>query len=246
MGLRALFYGCIVGLDTAVLCGTFLPKSRIGLQSASPCSYSYSGGGTCDAYIAGITVRVPRAGTILGAYRIGIVAPSADSPTTDRSFNMRRSHDRARYQMSRCFALDDPVLHRQENAKIYRLSAAKWQATSVSGAFGDSAWRCNNSLEGSPAGLPDFIRRCTSRPPKLIRNLRDADGMFSAGKTLTQVGRQRELSERTFHACRKQRAPNMARGGELSRCANYGIPCRPSCAVWTKLDTIRGLAPAAI
>ena len=42
------------------------------------------------------------------------------------------------------------------------------------------------------------------RPEQIIRKLREADAMLSAGKTIGQVAQALEISEHTFHRWRNQ------------------------------------------
>lgn len=47
-------------------------------------------------------------------------------------------------------------------------------------------------------------RRKRHSPEQIIRKLRDADSMLSAGKTIGQVCQALEVSEQTFHRWRNQ------------------------------------------
>ena len=47
-------------------------------------------------------------------------------------------------------------------------------------------------------------RRRRHTPEQIIRKLRDADGMLTAGKTIGEVCQSLEVSEATFHRWRNQ------------------------------------------
>ena len=48
------------------------------------------------------------------------------------------------------------------------------------------------------------MKRTRHRPEQIIKKLREADAMISAGKTLGQVCQALEVSEQTFHRWRNQ------------------------------------------
>ena len=48
------------------------------------------------------------------------------------------------------------------------------------------------------------MKRKKHRPEQIIRKLREADAMLSAGKTIGQVVQVLEISEQTFHRWRHQ------------------------------------------
>jgi transposase-like protein len=48
------------------------------------------------------------------------------------------------------------------------------------------------------------MKRKKHRPEQIIKKLREADAMLSAGKTIGQVAQALEISEQTFHRWRNQ------------------------------------------
>ena len=48
------------------------------------------------------------------------------------------------------------------------------------------------------------MKRKKHRPEQIIKKLREADAMLSAGKTIGQVAQALEISEQTFHRWRHQ------------------------------------------
>jgi transposase-like protein len=48
------------------------------------------------------------------------------------------------------------------------------------------------------------MKRKRHRPEQIIKKLREADAMLSAGKTIGQVAQALEISEQTFHRWRNQ------------------------------------------
>jgi putative transposase len=48
------------------------------------------------------------------------------------------------------------------------------------------------------------MKRKRHGPEQIIRKLRDADGMLSAGRTIAEVCQQLAVSEQTFHRWRNQ------------------------------------------
>ena len=48
------------------------------------------------------------------------------------------------------------------------------------------------------------MKRKRHTPEQIIRKLREADGLLTDGKTITEIGQRLEISEQTFHRWRNQ------------------------------------------
>src|SRR5262249_23729824 len=72
-----------------------------------------------------------------------------------------------------------------------------------------------------PLGREDSMKRIRHRPEQIIKKLRDADGMLSAGRTIGAVGQAMAISEQTCciagGSSMEARRPRKPRGSERLR-----------------------------